>query len=345
MCVTILHYITNRFLPPPGGGITVRRCIRTATLLAVVAVLMPHTSWAGSCCGGGSPTSLIVPKFARAIADMSFDAEIYDGFWNQDGKHTADPPRSDLKQYRLNLGYAHRLAQNWQAGISLPYVWNENRYSGMSSSTSGLGDTTVSLWYEAVDDESSWKVHNLSDLVPAVTLGLSLLVPTGISPYDDVNSSFDVTGRGFYRLDGNLLIDKTIQPWNASLAFTYGTHFERSINREYGAYTEPYRKDLGDRLSASASVGYRWVFGTRGDTLTTTVAYAYLQEDRGSINGATDTTTGMEKQSATLSFNYANLDRDWSLRLAWNHAIAEDGWGKNFPTTDIITTGVRYVFR
>jgi hypothetical protein len=92
-------------------------------------------------------------------------------------------------------------------------------------------------------------------------------------------------------------------------------------------------------------VGYRYVFGTRGDTLTTTVSYAYLQEENGSINGVTDTTTAIEKQSAGLALNYANLDQDWSLRVGWNHAIAENGWGKNFPTTDIITTGVRYVFR
>lgn len=319
--------------------------IITAALLAGAAALQPLPAHAASCCGGGSPTSLIVPRFAVAIVDLSFDAEIYDGFWNRSGKHTNDPPGSDLKQYRLNLGYAHRLAKDWQAGISLPYVWNENKYSGLTSSTSGMGDTSVSLWYEALEDESSWKVQELADLKPAVTIGLSVLLPTGISPYDDIKNSFDVTGRGFYRLDGNLLIDKTIQPWNASLALTYGTHFERSINREYGTYVEPYRKELGDRFSAALSAGYRHVFGTGGDTVTTTVSYAYLQEERGSINGSIDTTTGITKQSAGLSLNYANLDSDWSFRLVWNHAIAANGWGKNFPTTDIITTGVRYVFR
>jgi hypothetical protein len=319
--------------------------IITAALLAGAAPLVPVAAHAGSCCGGGSATSLIVPKYARALADLSFDTELYDGYWNQNGTHRADPPGSDLKQYRLNLGYAHRLARDWQAGMTLPYVWNENGYSGLSSSTSGLGDTTLSLWYEALDDESAWKIRDARDLIPAVTMGLSLLLPTGISPYDDVKSSFDVTGRGFYRLDGNLLIDKTVQPWNASIALTYGTHFERSVNREYGRYVSPYRKELGDRFSASVSGGYRFVLGTGGDTLTGTASYTYLHEDSGSINGADDITGGFEKQSAGLALTYANLDRDWSARIAWNHAIAESGWGRNFPTTDIITVGVRYVFR
>ena len=36
---------------------------------------------------------------------------------------------------------------------------------------------------------------------------------------------------------------------------------------------------------------------------------------------------------------------DWSARLSWSHAIQANGWGRNFPTTDIVTAGVRYVLR
>lgn len=319
--------------------------IITAALLGGAAALMPQSSWAGSCCGGGSPTSLIVPKYSRAIADISFDTEIYDGFWNQDGKHTNDPPGSDLKQYRLNLGYAQRFFKDWQASLSLPYVWNDNDYSGLSSQTDGLGDTTLSLWYEVLEDKSSWKVRELKDMVPSVNLGLSLLLPTGISPYDDNKSSFDITGRGFYRLDGNLLIDKAIQPWSASVALSYGTYFERSVNREYGKYIEPYQKQLGDRISVSASVSYNYVLGTGGDLLIGTASYAYLNEGDSSFNGVSDSTGAFDKQSIGGTIAYSGTDSDWIIRAGWNHAFQEDGWGKNFPTTDIITVGVRYVFR
>jgi len=316
-----------------------------AAALLVGAASLPTSTWAASCCGGGSATSLLVPGYAKAVADLSFDMELYDGYWDQNGNHKNDPPKSDLKQYRLNMGGAYRFTKDWQASVILPYVWNENKYSGTSSSTSGMGDTTLSVWYEAVEDRSSWKISQASDLIPSVTLGLGLLLPTGISPYDDVKSSFDITGRGFYRLDGNLLIEKTINPWSASVALSYGTHFDRSINREYGRYVEPYTKGLGDRFSAMVSAGYRFILGSRGDTVTTTASYAFLHEEGGSINGLTDSSTAFTKQSAGLAFSYANLDQDWSARVSWNHAIAEDGWGKNFPTTDIISVGVRYVFR
>jgi hypothetical protein len=317
----------------------------TAAFLAGAAVLSPPASWAGSCCGGGSPTSLIVPKYASAVADLSFDTELYDGYWDQAGNHKSDPPGSDLKQYRLNFGYGHRFLDDWQASIVLPYVWNDNHYSGLSSQTNGMGDTTLAIWYDALEERSPWKIRRVEDMVPSITLGLSLLLPTGISPYDDVKSSFDVTGRGFYRLDGNLLIDKTFHPWNASLALCYGTYFERSVNREYGKYVDPYNKQLGNRLSVTPSVGYRYVLGTGGDSLTGTASYAYLQEDNGSINGKTDSTTGFSKQSFGLALLYGRTDNDWSTRVSWSHAISGNGWGSNFPTTDIITVEVRYVFR
>lgn len=315
-----------------------------AALLLGAATLFPALSWSASCCGGGSAASLSVPKYATAVADFSFDAELYDGYWNQDGTHRSDPPGSDLRQYRLNMGLGYRFAKDWQTSISLPYVWNDNRYSGVSSQTSGLGDTTLSVMYDLLDDKSSWKVYEAKDLTPAVTVGMSLLLPTGISPYDDEKSSFDITGRGFYRLDGTLLVEKTIRPWNASLSLMYGTYFDRSVNREYGKYVEPYTKGLGDRFSLSVSTGYTYVIGTGGDSITTTASYAYLNEGDASYNGKADSDSGFDKQSLGGAIAYSSNDHNWGVRLGWNHAIQQHGWGHNFPTTDVISVGVRYVF-
>ena len=95
----------------------------------------------------------------KSMVDVSFDLEKYNGYWDQQGVHRADPAGSDLRQYRLNLGYGQRFSPRWQASIVVPYVWNSNTYSGFSSRTAGLGDTTMNLWYEALNDESAWKVR------------------------------------------------------------------------------------------------------------------------------------------------------------------------------------------
>jgi hypothetical protein len=316
-----------------------------AVLLAGAALFPPLSVHAGSCCGGAGGTGLVLPKFYSAMVDVSSDIEIYNGYWDQRGIHRADPPGSDLQQYRLNLGYGQRFSPRWQASIVVPYVWNDNAYNNFSSRTDGLGDITMNLWYEPFDDESAWKVRNLKDMTPSVLIGPSLLVPTGISPYDEVTSSFDVTGRGFYRVDGNVMIAKTIHPWTASLSLSYGAYVERSVNREYGNYVEPYRRKLGDRSSAVLSIGYIYYLGTGGDALTGTASLSQISEAEGTIEGVSDPSSGFKKTSAGGSLAYSSTDHDWSVRVSMSHAILLDGWGSNFPTTDIYTLGVSYGFR
>jgi hypothetical protein len=316
-----------------------------AALFTGVAFFSPLSVWAGSCCGGGSGVTLLLPAFYKGMVDVSLDLEKYDGFWNQDGRYTADPPGSHIWQYRLNAGYALRLAPRWQTSIIVPYVWNENKYSGLSSRSEGLGDTTLNLWYDAVYDKTPWKIQDFKDLMPSVTIGTALLVPTGISPYDSVNSSFEVTGRGFYRIDGNVLIAKIFHPWSASVALSYGTYLERSVNEEYGKYVEPYRKKLGDRTSASVSLSYIYYFGSAGDALTGTGSFSYLREEDAAINGNRQSLSGFEKNAFGGAIAYSSTDHDWSIRGSWSHAIQRHDWGYNFPTTDIYTAGVSYGFR
>ena len=316
----------------------------TAALLLGVATLCASQAWAASCCGGGSASSLILPKFSTSMIDASFNMEKYDGFWNKDGKYIPDPPGSDLRQYRLSLGYAHRLAANWQASVVVPYVWNDNKYSGLTSGTEGVGDASLNIFYEAFDSiMCTYKVESIEDLKPASYFGVSLTIPTGISPYDDVSSSFDITGRGFYRLDGIALFDKTVYPWNASLLLSYGTHLERPVDREYGKYVEPYHKRLGDRALGTLSFGYtQFLKGL--DTMTYTAAYSDLWEGEGTINGERDPTTGLRKKSVSGTIAYATAEKNWIIKGSWGHTIKQDGWGENFPATDIFTIGVSHVF-
>jgi hypothetical protein len=316
-----------------------------AALLAGAAFFAPSSVVAGSCCGGGGGANLILPKFYQNMIDLSADIEIYNGYWDQNGIHRADPPGSDLRQYRLNLGYGQRLSPRWQTSVVVPYVWNNNTYNNFSTRTDGLGDITMNLWYEAFDDVSAWKVRSLKDMTPSVLIGPSLLIPTGISPYDEVSSSFDVTGRGFYRLDGNILVSKTIHPLTLALSLSYGIHFEREVNREYGNYVEPYSKNLGNRTSASLSISYKYYLGTGGDTLTGTASLSQIREDNTTIDGVQDPSSGFSKTSVGGNLAYSSTDHDWGIRLGLNHAIMFDGWGSNFPTTDIYTLGVSYGFR
>ncbi|MCF6210912.1 MAG: hypothetical protein L3J88_03110 [Gammaproteobacteria bacterium] len=303
------------------------------------------TSWAASCCGGGSSSSLIMPKFSRAMVNLSVDMENYNGFWDSQGDYRPDPEGSDLNQYRINLGYAHRFASRWQGSVILPYVWNNNDYTGLTSNTQGLGDTTLNLWYESFDKITCvWKVRKWADLKPAVYLGGSLTVPTGVSRFDSVANSFDITGRGFYRLDANMLVEKTIYPWNVLLSLSYGKYLERNVNRDYGNYVEPSRRKLGDRKLATLSGGYTYFLESM-DTLTFTLAYSHLQEGDGRIDGRPDPSTRMEKNSLAGTVAWSTMDRDWIFKGTLSHAVPRNDWGENFPVTNTLSFEVSHVLR
>ena len=310
-------------------------------LLTTISLTASLPVWAASCCGGGSAASLLLPKISKAMSSASLDYESYDGYWNKEGKHNDDPPGSSYKQYRLNLGYGLRIGDRWQAALSVPYIYNDNDYSSGSRNEHGLGDMAINFWYENFDDiKCIWKVRTWEDLMPAVYFGAALTIPTGISPYDDVEASEDITGRGFYRLDGSVLLDKTIYPWNMSLQYTYGTHLERDVNREYGTYVPPKKKKLGDRSTATISLGYTHFFESM-NTLTFTLAHSDLKEDKTEIDGHSNPTTGMEKKSLATTLAFSTMNRDWVVKATYNQAYE----GENFPKTNILSIGVTHVYR
>lgn len=314
----------------------------TRGLVIGAALLFAQPTFAASCCGGGSASSLVLPKYFTQMFAASFDYEDYDGKWNTDGQYIED--NFDLNQFRLNLGYGRRLAPNWQASVVVPYVWNDNQYSGLETSTSGLGDMSLNVWYETFDNIMCvYEVRGIEDLIPAIYLGGSLTLPTGKSAYGgDVNNVFDITGRGFYRVDANLLMDKTIWPWTMIFEFSYGVYLERPVNQEFGKFVEPYDKQLGNRRKALVSLGYT-SFLKNLDTMTYSLAYTDLEEDETTFNGSPLATSGFEKRSFTFTAAYATMAKDWIVKGSINHAPRSDDWGSNFPVTNIFTVELIHV--
>jgi hypothetical protein len=312
--------------------------------LALLAVL-PGAARAASCCGGGGGGGVQVPKGYLGVLDLGFDAERYDGYWDGSGRHLDDPAGSSLAQYRLNLAGGWRFSKDWQVSLLLPMVHNDSRYTGLTSRSTGVGDTTVTVLYDAHDERSIWKVLSAADLLPSVKVGGALTVPTGLSQYDDVDLSFDVTGRGYYRLDATAQVDKTFRGLSASLSLAYGVHLPRPINRLYGAPVTPTTKRLGNKATAALSLGYRLFIGSAGDALTLTGALSWLHEAATVQAGERLPESTVNKPAFSTTLLWSSTDHDWSARVAWAHTLQRDGWGTSFPTTDIVSLGVKYAIR
>jgi hypothetical protein len=295
---------------------------------------------AASCCGGGSSASLTLPKFATFMFSTGFDHEIYNGYWNTEGDYREDPEGSDLRQLRMNIGAAYRLHDNIQTFLSIPYVYNINKYSGLSSESYGAGDITAGFNFELFNDiRCVYRVLSLEDIWPATYLGVKAIVPTGLSPYDDVPNSFDITGLGFYTFNFNLLIDKTINSFNMTLGANYSISAKRTVNMEYGRFIEPYDIQQGDKLNLSASAGYSFLLKSM-DSITLTLGYAYLEEFKWKINDAEVPFTGFNKHNLTVGLAFATSDMNDVIKLGNSFNIPEDNWGSNKPAT--ITTTLEY---
>jgi len=288
---------------------------------------------------------LVLPKFSKQMWDLSFANERYDGSWIADGSWVEEPNGNDLYQQRLTVGGAFRTSDRWQGGFQIPYVYNSNTYdSGLSRQTHGIGDTNLGIWYEAFDNiQCVWEVNSLEDLRPATYFGLTAQIPTGISPYDDVEDNFDITGTGFYRLTGSARVEKTVFPITVSTTFNYGAAIERSINSEYGQYVDPYRKKQGDKKSLGLNLAYTH-FTEKMHNLTLTWGFTSLQQYLGTIDGALDPTSSFKKRSISTNLSWSKNTKDITVRLSVDRAIKGDGWGKKFPTTEVLSLGVSYVF-
>lgn len=315
--------------------------------LAISALLLctPNV-YAASCCGGGSSGSLVLPKFTSKMIDVSVDIKDYNGYWDQNGNIKKEAEGSDQKQYRLNIGGAYRISDNWQTSIMIPYIWNESRFADSTNnkSNSNIGDMNIGLWYETFDAVTCvYKVNQLSDLKPSIYLGGTLTLPTGQSIYsDDTIDESEITGQGFYRLDSNLLIEKTVYPFTVTLQGSYGKYLERDVNQENGKPIEPYKVNLGDRIFLSSTIGYTYFLDDL-DNLTFSASFSKLKENNGEIDGERNLTQ-FEKRSAAFTTAYTTPDKNWIIKGTWNHSFKKEGWGKDFPITDIFTFGVSYVF-
>ncbi|MCP5335460.1 MAG: hypothetical protein H7A08_07245 [Oceanospirillaceae bacterium] len=296
------------------------------TLTGLILLAVSAAGHAASCCGGGAGSALILPKFNQSMWSISTTAEHYDGYWDQSGRHKDDPDGSELNQYTLNAGYVQRLAPNWQLGASLPLVMNDNQYSGDANRNTALGDASVFVWYETFDNVTCiYKIRGWQSLRPSVYLGANLVLPTGISPYTGhVDNSAQTTGRGFYRLDANLSIEKTIYPWSAAFNYSHGEYLSRMVNNEYGTEVEPYRKSPAARRSLSGSLAYTWFFSSL-DMLNLSYAYSELHEGQGTIDGTADSSSDFHKISHSLSLGYVSPARDWNSKISISDALRGHG--------------------
>lgn len=326
--------------PSVREGFYIAALSSLSAALFIFSLVFSTHSQAASCCGGGASSGVILPKFNQAMWDVSLAQKNDKGSWQQDGDHNQTTTGNESLQQNINLNYAHRLNDNWQMSYGLPLTSNQNQNSGKTYSNFAIGDFTIGTWYEAFENVTCvYKITGLESLKPAVYFGSSLTLPTGISAYSDDATEFNTTGAGVYRLDANMLIEKTVYPFSLSWQASYGEHLDRPVYQRYGSEIPRYNLQLGTQTSHTLSFAYTH-FLPNLSMLSVTTTLTNVEQKASQINGQDDTATGFDKNTLGLNLSFFNGSREWNIKF--NNSL--DFGGNNTAKYFTSSIGVSRVY-
>ncbi len=161
-----------------------------------------------------------------------------------------------------------------------------------------------------------------------------------MSKYGDrVDDSQETTGKGVYRLDANMLIEKTVYPFSLAWQASYGKHVERPINEEAGKAITPQDMQVGDRTLHTFSAAYTFFLPNLA-MLNATMSHTQLDQGKTKYDGVKDPSSGTEKQGLGLTLSYSSAVRDWIVKMGISQAQA----GKGVDKTTVTNLGISHVF-
>jgi hypothetical protein len=202
---------------------------------------------AAPCCGATASIPSMITGDDRIQASMTLSNSFVAADALPQGG-TSPRLSSDSEQGQtLRFDFAFLLSDRWQLGGTLPLTrrWRSNT-SSVSEST-GLGDSSLLLGYEAIPDwtYSVWR--------PKVLLFLSGTFPTGPSLYDStLPFRIDSRGRGFFGMSCGLVATKSWGSVDIALLLEGHRFFSRTI----GSGTRSVVLNPGWGVSSSANLGW-----------------------------------------------------------------------------------------
>jgi hypothetical protein len=202
--------------------------MKIVILLLIALMISSPESLAAPCCAGSSSVpALITGDEAQFIS-----------FGIQFGTVIADPPASgrgwpvfrdeqSLKENRV--AYSFNFAtlvdgDRWQSGLSIPLLTHSIERSGLSESSTQLGDVSWTLGYETLPE------YEYSEWKPRIYHFLQVVAPTGKNFYEaEKNFTTDAGGLGFWQWHLGMVALKKWSHWDTSVVVKYGRYLGRDF--------------------------------------------------------------------------------------------------------------------
>ena len=279
------------------------------------------TSFAGSCCGGGSFSAQIMIGDTDSVWRTSYSNQTILADTTRSGK-IEYRPESELESIKiLNLSYSKKISDLSQWGVSTPIIEKTRMISNEWESLSGLGDLKFNMAYEFLPE------YSRSAFISQGFIFFEIAIPTAPSIYTTKRTdALDTRGTGHYLYSMGSVLKKR-QRYGQSLltiALTYrpSQTFKDSFFSEDDITTQ---SSLDNQVSFNQDIDL-----TKNTSTSLAVSRVYTRNKITSLfaNTNQDSLT----HPVSIGINYMQNDYSFSLTYT-DEMIIPSGYGHTLGRT------------
>lgn len=293
-------------------------------LLVVGALSSATTSFASSCCGssGGQSISILPPE-QRYQLGLSTLYRSVAGRFDPYGDYLENEAGLADRYLITTLGFSYRFNDQWQAGMSMPFVYNSRIDQGQSRSAARLGDPALEGRYLFLEDKTFLTFR------PELTFYGGLRAPIGNAIYSSDNPyDANVAGDGTYTMYGGFNAAKLYRPVKVSFDGAFFYPFSKNVSQS--------TLKLGNRIQLIESGSY---FVT--EKWSTTLGLRQLWQSEAAVDGVAASGSAARLFSTLMTVNFLHQET-WSFGATYETAFPFYQYLANQPNAQTVSLAATY---
>lgn len=231
--------------------------------LIMVSMAFPFISRACDICGCGVGNSYIgiLPEFRKHIFGVRYRYNAMLTHLGVDGTFTYLTTKENYQTIELWGGW--NIGDKARIMMSIPYVFNERTNQGVSTNKNGIGDISLSGYYQLLNDRHTVMKSKL--LVQSLWIGGGIKLATGkYNPSDknttNNNANLFQLGTGSFDFNIVAMYDVRLQDAGINIAANYKINTPNKYAYQYGnkfsVNTQAYYKiRIKDKLTIAPNAG------------------------------------------------------------------------------------------
>ncbi len=214
--------------------------------------LNPVSLYAQSCHGGGGGQVLaVLSSGQRYQLAHATSYRLTQGRFDPYGRYIEEAPSTSYRSLVTLWGAAYRLSESWQAGLTLPFIYNDYSISTLERSSASLGDPIGEIRYLLWEDLGFLKYR------PSVSFYGGIRIPLGKSLAESSDPlGTDVTSDGILTPHLGISLSKIYSPLKLTWDGSFFYPFQKTISKMRGKSIPSYVLKNGNRFQMAQSISY-----------------------------------------------------------------------------------------